>query len=65
MRLVSGQLEYWYPRWSSTERAGECYVQLKQRNWLFPNRDNDIEFLKKNDETNGENGDRPVLRGGP
>lgn len=65
MRLVSGQLEHWYPRWNSMERAGECYVQLKQRNWLFPNRDNDIEFLKKNDETNGENGDRPVLRGGP
>lgn len=47
------------------ERAAECYVQLKQRNWLFPNRDNDIEFLKKNDETNGENEDRPVLSGGP
>lgn len=47
------------------ERAGERYVQLKQRNWLFPNRDNDTEFLKKNVETNGENGDRPVLRGGP
>lgn len=47
------------------ERAGERYVRLKQRNWLFPNRDNDTEFLKKNDETNGENGDRPVLGGGP